>query len=101
MTYNFVVDVPLPIELYTAAHAAIWEAAGDSDHGLILHIARPTDTGFQIIEIWETKEQSERFDAEIAIPTITRLSGGAPMPPFRPAEFTALGLLLPSAGISY
>jgi hypothetical protein len=99
VTYNFVIDVPMPIELYAAAHQAIWEAAGDADHGMLVHIARATDTGFQIIEIWESKEQSDRFDAEIALPTMSRITGGAPMPPLPRDEFTAIGLLIRSAGI--
>jgi hypothetical protein len=100
MTYSFIVDVPMPSELYQAAHRAITEAAGDTDHGMLVHIARATDTGFQIIEVWQSKEHCDRFDVEVAIPAITRVSGGRPMPVPNRVEFDALGLIIATAGIS-
>ena len=101
MTYNFVVDVPVPAELYHAMHAAIQEASGDTDHGLIVHIGRPTDTGFQIIEVWQSKEHCERFVADVATPALIRLSGGQPTPAIPQDEFAALGLVVPSASINF
>ena len=61
------VDVPMPIELYHAAHAAIQEAAGDTDYGMLVHIAWATDAGFQLTEVWQSKEHCERFDVEVAV----------------------------------
>lgn len=100
MTYCFIVDVPMPSELYQAAHHAIVEAAGEVDHGMLLHVARSTDTGFQIIEVWQSKGHCDRFDVEVAIPAITRISGGRPMPAPNRVEFEALGLIVAATGIS-
>lgn len=99
MTYNITVNVEAPIELYDAAHAAIWEAVGTSVDGLILHIGRPTATGFQVIEIWESKEQCDQFDVDVANPAIARVSGGQPMPPIPRVEFDVHGLVIPNGGI--
>ena len=100
MTYSYVVDVPMPVELYHAAHAAIQEAAGDTDYGMLVHIARATDTGFQITEVWQSKEHCDRFDVEVAGPVITRISGGQQMPQPPREEFDALGLITAPTGIS-
>ena len=100
MTYNVVVDVPLPAGLYHAMHAAIQEASGETDHGLIVHIARATDAGFQITEVWQAQEHCERFNAEVAGPALARLSGGQPAPAIPQVEFDALGLVVPAAGIN-
>jgi hypothetical protein len=100
VTYSFVIDVPLPAELYHAMHAAIKEASGDTDHGLIVHLARATDAGFQITEVWQSPEHCEKFVAEVAGPAIARLSGGQPAPAIPQVEFAALGLIVPAADIS-
>lgn len=100
LPYSFVIDVPMPIELYIASHAAIVEAADDIDHGMLVHIARATDTGVQIIDVWQSKELSDRFDVEAAIPVMTRLTSGQPMPQPPENEFDAIGLMIASAGIS-
>jgi hypothetical protein len=101
VTYSYVVDVPMPIELYAAAHGAIQEAAGDTDYGMLVHIARATDTGFQITEVWQSKEHCDRFDVEVAIPVITRISGGQPMPQPPREEFATLGLIVGSARVNF
>jgi hypothetical protein len=100
VTYSFVIDVPMPAELYHSMHAAIQEASGDIDHGLIMHIGRATDAGFQIIEVWKSQEHCERFVAEVAGPALARLSGGQPAPAIPQVEFVPLGLVVPAAGVS-
>ena len=49
MTYNVIFDVPAPIEMYDATHAAVRETLGNTDVGLVLHVARATDAGFEIV----------------------------------------------------
>ena len=50
MTYNIIFDVPAPIEMYDAMHAAVREVVGEEDVGMVAHIARATDAGFEIVE---------------------------------------------------
>jgi hypothetical protein len=82
MTYSFVVDVPAPIEMYDATHAAVAAAAG-----------------FQVVEVWESKEHCERFNQTVVGPAIAALTGGQPMPQPPIASFDVRGLVIPSGKI--
>ena len=100
MTYGFVMDVPAPIQFYDALHAELARRTAGDVHGLLLHLARQTSAGFQVIEVWESKEICDRYNAEIVNPTIADLSGGQP-PPMDPAieEFQPRGLVVPAAHV--
>ena len=101
MPYGFVQDVPLPSEAYVAMHAEIGRrAAGQVVEGLLFHVARPTDRGFQIIEVWDSKEQFQHYDAEIVQPVIAEMSGGRTGPQPATEEFEPLGLIVPSARVA-
>jgi hypothetical protein len=101
MTYGFVMDVPAPIELYDALHAEVTHRDTGAGRGMLLHLGRATPTGFQVIEVWESKERCERFNAEVVGPALAQLSGGQP-PPMEPAmeEFEPRGLIVPSASVA-
>jgi hypothetical protein len=100
MTYAFVMDVPGPIEFYDGLHAALARRTSGEVVGLLVHLARQTEAGFQVIEVWETKEQCDRYTAELVNPTMAELTGGQPMP-MAPAidEFEPRGLVVPSARV--
>src|SRR3954466_4375453 len=100
MTYGFVMDVPAPIQMYDALHAEIGRRATGPVEGMFFHLGRATSRGFQIIEVWETKEQYERYDAEFVQPVIAELSGGQAAPG-QPVveEFEPRGLIVPSAAV--
>jgi hypothetical protein len=100
MTYGFVMDVPAPIALYDALHAELGRRDTGVGRGMLLHLGRATPTGFQVIEVWESKEQCERFTAEVVGPALAQLSGG--QPPMEPAmeEFEPRGLIVPSASVA-
>jgi hypothetical protein len=100
MSYGFVQDVPLPVEAYLAMHAEIGRRAAGRVEGLLFHVARPTDGGFQIVEVWESKEQFERYDAEIIRPVVAEMSGGRTPPEPATVEFEPLGLIVPSAQVA-
>jgi hypothetical protein len=100
MPYGFVQDVPLPIEAYVAMHAEIGRRAAGRVEGLLFHVARPTDRGFQIIEVWDSKEQYERYDAEIIRPVVAEMSGGRTAPEPAMVDFEPLGLIVPSARVA-
>ena len=98
MTYGFVMDVPAPIEFYDATHAEIVRRHPDGVDGLLLHGCRQTPGGFQITEVWESKELRDRANAEIVQSMVAELSGGQP-PPQEPTiqEFEPRGLVVPAA----
>jgi hypothetical protein len=81
VTYALVQDVASTWEQYERVTAPLVKPLPD---GLILHIAGPTDEGFRVIDVWETKEAWERFQAERVAPAIAALGGPArPEPTFR------------------
>ena len=103
MSYGFVMDVPAPIDLYDALHAEIARrsaARGGAD-GLLVHLARETRDGFQVTEVWESKEQCDRFTVDVVRPALAELSGGQPPAP-EPAreEFEPRGLIVPAAHVA-
>jgi hypothetical protein len=60
MTYAVIRDIPASWERY----APFAEALADPvPSGLVLHVAGPTDEGFRLVEIWETRDDWERFRA--------------------------------------
>src|SRR4051795_1261003 len=95
MTYGYEMDVPAPIEFYDALHAAIGRHSDGRADGLLLHLGRATATGFQVIEIWESKDQCDRFNADVVGPALAELTGGQP-PPAEPTreEFEPRGLII-------
>lgn len=63
-------------------HIKIGEALGDAPvKGLILHAGGPSENGVHSLDVWETKEDSERFFAERMMPALQQLgiAGGPPL----------------------
>ncbi|MGL6280733.1 MAG: hypothetical protein ACRC50_14405 [Gaiella sp.] len=58
MAYATVRDIPASWDRYTAVSDTL---ADPVPPGLLLHVAGPTDEGFRVIEIWESREDFERF----------------------------------------
>jgi hypothetical protein len=101
MAHGLVMDVPAPIEFYDALHAEVARRSTGGIDGLLLHVGRLTTGGFQVLEIWESKEQCDRFFAEVVEPASASVSGGQ-APPGQPVveEFEPRGLVIPSAAIA-
>lgn len=77
MSYGEIVRVCAPIEAYQALHQQIGELLGaDVPEGAILHVARATDDGFEVIEVWESKEQADAFKREVFQFAVERLGAG-------------------------
>jgi len=93
MSYGVVYTVPAPIEMYDAVHAEAMQHPAD---GLVMHLARTVNGGFQVIEVWESKEQCDRYGAEVLGPIIVRLAGADAAGP-APEEFDVHTLVVPSA----
>ena len=97
--YGFTMHVPAPIEAYHAAHKAVLdvideEGGGD---GLVLHLAYPTDKGFDLTEVWESKEHLDAFNRDVFPKAMAR--AGVPMdgPQPEPIEFIPAGVVTPRA----
>jgi hypothetical protein len=63
-------------------HIKIGEAIADASvKGLILHAGGPSERGVHSLDVWESKEDSERFFAEHMVPALKRLGleGGPPL----------------------
>jgi len=90
-----IVRVQVPVEIYHTTHNAVLEALGGRKaDGLLCHIGRETEDGFEVIEVWDSKEASGRFNAEVVIPAMIR--AGVPMPdaPPQPVEFEPLDVMI-------
>ncbi|MBB3675909.1 hypothetical protein [Modestobacter versicolor] len=100
MTFGIVIDVPAPIEVYDAMHAELRRRVTGPVEGLLCHVARQTPAGFQVLEVWESREQYARYEAEVVGPTMAELSGGrrSPAPPLT-EEFEPRGLVVPAAHV--
>lgn len=61
-TYALVEDVPASWDAYLERVEAL---GGRVPDGLLVHVAGPTDEGFRMIEIWESKAARERFRDEL------------------------------------
>src|SRR5690242_10121326 len=77
MAHGVIATVPAPMDVYRAVNAQVTEKMGESaPAGLLAHIARATADGFQVIEVWESKQQCDAFQDGILAPTIDRVTGG-------------------------
>jgi hypothetical protein len=81
MLYAFVQDVAASWEQYRRVAEPLFESGTD---GLVLHVAGPTDEGFRIIAVWESREAWQRFQAETFQPAVAAFGGPSrPEPTFR------------------
>ena len=63
-------------------HVKMGEAAGDEPiEGLILHAGGTSDRGVHSLDVWERKEDAERFFTERMMPALQQLDveGGPPL----------------------
>ena len=99
MTLGVITDVSAPVEFYDTVHAAMLERIGPAVDGLLLHLARPTAGGFQVIVVWESREEWERSRELVGSVFAGVLRGQAP-PASVVTEFEVRGLVLPRAGVA-
>jgi len=74
----FAILMEFDVDLDT--HRTIGEAVGEGPiKGLIVHGAGPSEGGVYSLDVWESKEDSERFFAERMAPALKQLGiGGGP-----------------------
>ena len=97
--YGYTMHVPAPIEAYQAIHKAVTEIIDEhgGGDGLVLHLAYATDLGFDLTEVWESKEQFDSFDQDVFPKAMAR--AGVPMdgPEPETVEFEPAGVMAPRA----
>jgi len=98
--YGVLSRVPAPAEMYDAMHDEILRRGEGKGEGLVVHVTRATSDGFEILEVWESREHFERFNREVVGPVMADLAPGPPPAPGQGIdEFDVRGLVVPSAGI--
>ncbi len=60
--YGVINAVAAPVEAYDRVHAEALKRAGSSidSFGLLVHVGRATADGYEVLNIWESKEHYER-----------------------------------------
>jgi hypothetical protein len=73
---------------YDGGSADQYEATRDAVHpvgglpaGQVYHAAGPTDGGWLIVAVWDSKESCDRFITETLMPTLPTVEGGFAGPP--------------------
>jgi hypothetical protein len=95
MSYGMIVRVQAPAETYKTAHGAVLELlGGERAEGMLCHIGREIDGGFEVIEVWESKEAADRFNDEFVIPAMVRAGVAMPDPPPALTEFEPLDVMI-------
>ncbi|GAA0959744.1 hypothetical protein [Virgisporangium aurantiacum] len=104
MTYfAHVVDVPAPAGVYDATHTELLRRTGGHVDGLIVHLCRATEEGFQVLEVWTDRAAYERAERDLVAPILAEqaeAASGAPLLPPRVEEFALRGLVVPAGGIA-
>jgi hypothetical protein len=100
--YAVTIDVPepWPIELYDSYVVEVLERTGGVVDGLLVQFARRTGAGFQVVEVWASHGDFERYGREVAEPVAAQVLQGRPHPPEEVTEFEVRGLVLPRAGVA-
>ncbi len=70
MAYAFVQDVPITMEIYEQIKA---EIGAEVPRGLIVHVVAQTERGLRYVDVWESKEDWERFRDERVHPTLEQV----------------------------
>lgn len=94
--YGYTMRAQDPIEAYNALHKEVADIVGTDDpEGLLVHVAYATETGYDIVEVWESKDQADAFNRDIVSQAFQRL--GIPMdgPPPDVTEFEPVEVITP------
>lgn len=90
-------DVP-DLEFYRAAHVEFGKHPTDE---MLLHLARPTDEGVQVVEVWTSAEAYDNWMARIGGEVFGALAAaGWTVPQVRPAPFEPAGLIMTGATLA-
>lgn len=70
MTYAFHMDVPINMDIYKRIRAELGE---ETPQGLIVHVVFQREQGLRYLEVWESKEDWDRFEEERLHPAVDRI----------------------------
>ena len=97
--YGYTLHIPAPIEAYRAMHQAVLDVVNEQGggEGLVLHFAYATDQGFDLTEIWESKEHLDTFNRDVFPKAMARAGVAMDGPLPEPVEFTPAAVMTPRA----
>ena len=72
--YGYTMRVARDIGTYQALHRAVMDLMGDNVDGLILHLAAPTAEGYELTEVWHSKDVLDAFNRDV-LPAAVRAAG--------------------------
>ena len=94
--HGYIFRAKEPIEAYNALHKEVVDIVGSDDpEGLLVHLAYATDTGYDILEVWESKNQADAFSREIVSQAFQRLGIPTDGPPPETIEFEPVEVITP------
>jgi hypothetical protein len=100
--YGVVTNVPAPVEVYDRMHAELIKRASTSlaGTGLLVHVGRATADGFELFQVFESKEHYDRA-MDISASLMRELAGDLPQPPTEQSTevFEVRGIVIPRGDI--
>jgi hypothetical protein len=101
--YGVITRVGAPVEIYDGMHAEMTRRTGTTLEGLLVHVGRPTADGFEVLEVWESKEHYDRANTTIVFPLMEELARdqSAPQIEQETEVFTVHGLVIPRGEILF
>jgi hypothetical protein len=99
--YGVITTVPAPVEMYDGMHRELVRRTEGRIDGLLVHIGRATDDGFEVLEIWESQEHCDRFNEDVVFPLMREPAGDQPAPAVEQAvtTFDVRGLVIPRGDV--
>jgi len=99
--YGVITRVPAPVEMYDGMDAEMTRRTGTSLDGLLVHVGRATPGGFEVVELWESKDDYDRANTDIDFPLMRELVADQPAPPIEQTTgvFEVHGLVIPRGEI--
>jgi len=101
MPYATHTTVEAPSAIYDAIHARVLDTTQGMVDGLLVHLARPTPTGFEVFEVWESREHCANFSGDVLgsiMAAAAADAGTVPQPHVE--DFTPSGLVIPQAHVA-
>lgn len=99
MPYGIMLDVAAPVEVYDRIHAHLMEQGPRASEGLVMHVGHATESGFRVVEVWESREAYDRFTHELMVPMMTAMDPEHAGPQPVATEFEVRGLVIPGAHV--
>jgi hypothetical protein len=99
--YGVITTVAAAVEMYDAVHAELSKRVGTSIDGMLVHVGRATTNGFQVLEVWESKEHYDRSNNDILFPLMRELAGDQPLPSIEQTTeaFDVRGIVIPGSNV--